>query len=205
MTGPALLRREGYVALKIEVAELGLTAVDALDVDALAVLVGPERPLQGLAGFADWRLCGAISRAIRTGVFHAGAGEALLLPSGGRISPARVFCFGLPEVPLAPEAFLNSARTMCEAIARAGSEAFATAMPPIAGPDGGLAARLWLEASLVRPVRRQILLGEARALQRDLSAARAALAVEVEVLAPPSRVEMPPRARALPHVGGVVR
>jgi len=193
------------VALKIEVAELGLSAVDALDVDALAVLVGPERPLQGLAGYADWRLCGAISRAIRNDLFGAAPGEALLLPSGGRIAPARVFCFGLPEVPLAPDAFLHAARTACEALARAGSEAFATAMPPIAGGDAALAARLWLEASLVRPVRRQILLGEARALQRDLATARTALAVEVEVLAPPSRVEMPPRARALPHVGGVVR
>jgi hypothetical protein len=193
------------VALKIEVAELGLSAVDALDVDALAVLVGAERPLQGLAGYADWRLCGAISRAIRTDLFAAQPGEALLLPSGGRIAPPRVFCFGLPQVPLAPDAFLHAARTACEAIARAGSEAFATAMPPIAGGDAALAARLWLEASLVRPVRRQILLGEARALQRDLAAARATLGVEVEVLAPPSRVEMPPRARALPHVGGVVR
>jgi hypothetical protein len=193
------------VALKIEVAELGLSAVDALDVDALAVPVGPERPLQGLAGYADWRLCGAISRAIRTDLFAAHPGEALLLPSGGRIAPHRVFSFGLPQLPLAPDAFLHVARTMCEALARAGSEAFATAMPPIAGGDAALAARLWLEASLVRPVRRQILLGEARALQRDLAAARVALAVEVEVLAPPSRVEMPPRARALPHVGGVVR
>ena len=78
-------------------------------------------------------------------------------------------------------------------------------MPPLAGADAPLAARLWLEASLVRPVRRQIVLGEARALQRDLAAARAALGVEVDVLAPPSRVEMPSRGRALPHVGGVVR
>jgi hypothetical protein len=192
------------VALAIEVAELGLSALDGLDVDALAVFVGPERPLQGFAGFADWRLCGAISRAIRTGLFQAGSGEALLLPSGGRVAPGRVFCFGLPELPLAPDGFLNAARTLCEALARAGSEAFATSMPPLAG-EASLAARLWLEASLIRPVRRQIVLGEARALQRDLSAARSALAVEVDVLAPPSRVEMPPRGRALPHVGGVVR
>ena len=192
------------VALAIEVAELGLSALDGLDVDALAVFVGPERPLQAFAGYADWRLCGAISRAIRSGLFRAGEGEALLLPSGGRIAPGRVFCFGLPGAPLSPEAFLHAARTLCEALARAGSEAFATSMPPLAG-DGPLAARLWLEASLVRPVRRQIVLGEARALQRDLTAARAALGAEVEVLAPPSRVEMPPRGRALPHVGGVVR
>jgi hypothetical protein len=193
------------VALAIEVAELGLAALDGLDVDALAVFVGPERPLQGFAGFADWRLCGAISRAIRTGLYRAEDGEALLLPSGGRIAPGRVFCFGLPEALLPPEAFLHAARSLCEALARAGSDAFATAMPALAGGDGGLAARLWLEASLVRPVRRQVVLGEARALQRDLAAARAALGVEVEVLAPPSKVEMPGRGRASPHAGGVVR
>jgi hypothetical protein len=193
------------VALKIEVAELGLGAIDALDVDALAVLVGPERPLQGFAGFADWRLCGAISRNIRTGLFQAEDGEALLLPSGGRIAPGRVFCFGVTGTALAPDAFMRAARGACEAVVRAGSETFASAMPPIAGGDSALAARLWLEASLVRPARRQILLGEARALQRDLTAARAALGVEVEVLAPPSRVEMPSRGRALPHLGAVVR
>jgi hypothetical protein len=193
------------VALKIEVAELGLPAIDGLDVDAIAVFVGPERPLQGFAGFADWRLCGAISRAMRNALFHAAPDEALLLPSGGRIGPPRVFCFGLPSVPLSPEAFLHAARSACEAVARAGSEAFATAMPPLAGADGALAARLWLEGSMVRPVKRQVLLGEPRALQRDLTGARNALSVEVDVLAPPSRVEMPPRGRALPHLGAVVR
>jgi hypothetical protein len=193
------------VALRIEVAELGLAALDTLDVDALGVPVGPERPLQGFAGYADWRMCGAISRAIRTGLFEAGQGEALLIPSGGRMAPARIFCFGLPDGPLGADAFARAARRICEALARAGSEAFATAMPPMAGGDAALAARLWLEASVARPVRRQVLLGEARALQRDLTAARNALAVEVDVVAPPSRVEMPNRPRALPHLGGVVR
>jgi hypothetical protein len=193
------------VALRIEVAELGLAAIDSLDVDAVAVFVGPERPLQGFAGFADWRLCGAISRAIRSGIFDALPDESLLLPSGGRIAAPRVFCFGLPAVPLSPEAFLHASRGACEALARAGSEAFATSMPPLAGGDGALAARLWIEGSLVRPVRRQVLLGEARALQRDLGAARTAAGADVEVLAPPSRVEMPPRGRALPHVGAVIR
>jgi len=193
------------VALKIEVAELGLAAIDALDVDALAVFVGPERPLQGFAGFADWRMCGAISRAIRSRFFGGRPEEALLLPSGGRLRAGRVFSFGLPaEVPLQPDAFLRAARQACEAMARAGSDAFATAMPPFAG-ELALAARLWMEASLVRPVARQVLLGEARALQRELSAARAERGADVEVVVPPSRVEMPPRARALPHVGAVIR
>jgi hypothetical protein len=174
-------------------------------VDAIGVFVGPERPLQGFAGFADWRLCGAISRAIRAGTFDGVDGEALLLPSGGRIAPPRVFCFGLSDVPLPPDRFLRASRVACEALARAGCDAFATSPPPLQGGDAALAARLWLEASLVRPVRRQVLLGDARAWQRDLAAAAAETGADVEVLAPPSRVEMPPRARALPHVGAVLR
>ena len=192
------------MALKIEVADLGLPAIDTLDVDAIGVFVGPERPLQGLAGFVDWRMCGAISRAMRSGLFHGAREEALLLPTGGRMAPGRLFCFGLPEAPLAPEAFLPAARAGLEALARAGSEAFAIAMPPLAGGDTALAARLWVEASLSRPVRRQVVLGDARQLQRELANARNTLAVEVDVIAPPTRVEMP-RARALPHVGGVLR
>lgn len=193
------------MALKIEVAELGLAAIDALDVDALAVFVGPERPLQGFAGYADWRMCGAISRAIRNGFFRGGADEALLLPSGGRVRASRIFCFGLPpEVPLKADGFLRASRQACEALARAGSVAFATAMPPTA-EELSLTARLWLEASLVRPVSRQVLLGEARALQRELALARGERDTEVEVVVPLSRVEMPPRARALPHVGAVIR
>lgn len=193
------------MTLKIEVAELGLAAIDALDVDALAVFVGPERPLQGFAGYADWRMCGAISRAIRNGFFVGRADEALLIPSGGRVHASRIFCFGVPSLgPLPPDGFLRAARQACEAMARAGSDAFATAMPPF-GDDLALAARLWLEASLVRPVRRQVLLGEARQLQRELVAARAERDADVEVAIPASRVEMPPRGRALPHVGAVIR
>lgn len=189
--------------MRIELVDTGLGALDALDVDAIAVFVGPERPLQGLAGLVDWRLCGAISRALRSGVFEAAREEALLLPSGGRLGPTRVFCFGLPDVPLPPEAFLHASRAACEALARAGSEAFASSFPPLAGDDGDLAARLWLEASLVRPVRRQVLLGDARALERHLAGARDALGVEVDVVA--VRADASRTARALPHVGGVIR
>ena len=194
------------MTLRIEVAELGLHALDALDVDAIAVFVGQERPLQGFAGFADWRLCGAITRAIRGGLFSAAPGEALLLPSGGRIRPPRVFCFGLPSTPLPLDAFAGAARRACEALQRAGSEAFATSWPPAAAEPSAV-ARAWLEASLAAPVRRQVLLGEARALQRDVASARSALGADVEVLSPASRVEMPPRGGRgpLPHMGAVVR
>jgi len=69
---------------RIEVAELSLATLDALDVDALALLVGEERPLQGLAGLVDWRLAGALTRTLLDGLYAAGPGEALLLPTAGR-------------------------------------------------------------------------------------------------------------------------
>jgi hypothetical protein len=193
------------VALEISVTDLSLAAIDALDVDALGVFVTPERPLQGLAGFADWRLCGAISRALRAGTFEGAEGEALLLPSGGRLAAPRVVCFGLSEVPLPADRFLRASRVACETLARAGSVSCAISPPPISGGDASLAARLWLEAALVRPVRRLVLLADARVWQRELLAARAETGADVEVVVPTSRVEMPGRPRPLPHAGTVVR
>jgi hypothetical protein len=187
--------------LRIEAADLSLTALDALDVDSLAVFVGAERPLQGLAGWADWRLCGALSRALRDGFYGGGEREALLLPSAGRIGAARVFFFGLPPPPLGTEAFAAAARSVCGALAKAGSASFATALPALEGP----AARLWLEASLERPVARQVLLGDARALVRELTAARQALGAAgagAEIAPLP---EAHGRAAALPLGTSVVR
>src|SRR5512142_1628588 len=117
---------------RIEMADLGLPAIDALDVDALALFVGPERPLQGLAGFADWRLCGLISRAIRDGNYGPDAGEALLLPSGGRIAVPRIFCFGLPQPARTPAEFAAQARRLCVAMHKAGSAGWAGEFPTIA-------------------------------------------------------------------------
>ncbi|OGQ90992.1 MAG: hypothetical protein A2289_00770 [Deltaproteobacteria bacterium RIFOXYA12_FULL_58_15] len=53
------------------------------------------RPLCGVAGFLDWRLCGAISRRIETGDFAGHVDEVLLLPSEGRLGRQLVFAFGL--------------------------------------------------------------------------------------------------------------
>jgi hypothetical protein len=187
--------------LRIEAADLSLAALDALDVDSLAVFVGAERPLQNLAGWVDWRLCGALSQALRDRFYGGGEREALLLPSAGRVGAARVFFFGLPPLPLGPEVFSAFARTACGALAKAGSESFATALPPL----DGAGVRLWLEASLERPVRRQLLLGDARALYRELAAARAALGAagaNVEIAQP---VEASGRVAALPLGISVVR
>jgi hypothetical protein len=192
--------------VRIETADLGLPAIDALEVDALAVFVGRERPLQGLAGFADWRLCGLISRAIRDGCYGPDSGEALLLPSGGRIAVPRIFCFGLPEPAASEAAFAAQARRLCQAMHKAGSVAWAGAFPHLAPGVELPVGRLFLQALLPVAPHRLVLLGEARTLNKELLAARDAVgAADVEVVPPVSRVEMPPRTAGVPHPGLVVR
>jgi hypothetical protein len=190
--------------LRVDLAELGLPALDSLDVEALAVLVGPERPLQGLAGFVDWRLCGALSRAIRAGDYGPDSGEALLLTPGGRLPVARLFCFGLAAAPLAGDALSRAADRACGAMARAGSSAYATALPTHRPEDAANAARAWLEAALRHRVKRQVLLGDVRALHRDLVAARDLLRASVDVVLPVLKVELPGRGTLPPH-GSVAR
>jgi len=162
---------------RLEVAELSLAVLDALDVDALAVLVGPERPLQGLAGLVDWRLCGALTRALRGGLYGGAPGEALLLPTSGRLPAGRVVALGLPAAP-SPEALEAAARHACDVLRRAGATSFAASLP--AG-DAGQAARAWLAAGEAAPQARQVLLGDARALHQALTAARAASGAPVEI------------------------
>jgi hypothetical protein len=190
--------------LRLEMMDLGLPALDGLDVDALAVLVGPERPLQGLAGFADWRLCGLISRAIRDASYRPETGEALLRPSGGRIAVPRIFCFGAPEAPGDVAGWGVQVARLCQAMHKAGNATWAGALPPV--PEGDVSwGRLLLEALLPVAPRRLVLLGDARVLHRELAHAREALrASDVELVAPVSRVELP-RAPSLPHPGAVVR
>jgi hypothetical protein len=77
--------------------DLDLESLDALEgVDTVLLFVRQdERPLQGLAGFLDWRMCGAVSRLLVDNFFQGTAGEALLLPTDGRVPPSRIMVVGL--------------------------------------------------------------------------------------------------------------
>jgi hypothetical protein len=56
-----------------------------------------DRPLRGAAGLADWRLCGRLSRLIKSNRATAEAGETLLLPPGRRLRFSRILWFGLGD------------------------------------------------------------------------------------------------------------
>ena len=191
---------------RLEVADLSLATLDALDVDALALLVGPERPLQGLAGLVDWRLAGALSRTLRAGHYHGAPGEQLLLPTQGRTRSARVFCFGVAEPPADEAALRALAYRALDALLRAGSRSQVASLPPVrpGALQSGVVARLWIEACLRFPPERQLLLGDAQALRRDLAAARDLLNVNVQ-LGGPEPVAVGEKGAALPGPRGVLR
>lgn len=73
-----------------------LTQLDSLRCETLAVpFFSDERPLQGVAGLVDWRLCGLLSRWIAAGRIDGAPDEVVLVPSGHRLPMHTVWFFGL--------------------------------------------------------------------------------------------------------------
>jgi hypothetical protein len=56
-----------------------------------------DRPLRGAAGLVDWRLCGKLSRLLKSERASATAGETLMLPPGRRLKFKRLMWFGLGD------------------------------------------------------------------------------------------------------------
>jgi hypothetical protein len=53
-----------------------------------------ERPLRGVAGWVDWRMCGQLSRLVLRGRITGRLGETVLLPGRPKVSFDKVFVFG---------------------------------------------------------------------------------------------------------------
>ena len=89
--------RAGSVGRALARVRVGdLAGIDTLTAEALAVFLwSDDQPLQGVAGFLDWRLCGALSQTLVRGDFQGAPGEVMLLPTRGRLGNRRVFVFGL--------------------------------------------------------------------------------------------------------------
>jgi hypothetical protein len=77
--------------------DLSLETLDGLSgVDTLCLFVAvDERPLSGVSGYCDWRLCGQLSRLLVDGFFTGAADDSVLLPTNGRMGPGRIVVFGL--------------------------------------------------------------------------------------------------------------
>jgi len=186
------------MTLRLVPRDLALATLDTLEVDAAAAFVGAERPLAGLAGLIDWRLCGALSRAILAGTFSPEKGEVLLVPSGGRLPIPRIFCFGVA----AGEATEDLARRASSVLAKAGVRSLALALSP--GSAGSSLTRAFVQAGVREGFLRHVFLGsDPRALARELEAAVRDLRVDAAVEPPAPRGEGR-GAASLPPKGPVV-
>lgn len=71
-------------------------SLDDVENDLALVLAYQDvRPLRGQAGLLDWRLNGSLSQLIKEQRFQGQMGEALLMPSNGRVGSKELFILGL--------------------------------------------------------------------------------------------------------------
>lgn len=84
--------------MALSVLPLDLARWDEADRDCLVLPVfRDDRPLRGAAGLADWRLCGRLSRLLKSQRATADAGEQMMMPPGRRLRFKRVLWFGLGD------------------------------------------------------------------------------------------------------------
>jgi hypothetical protein len=152
--------------MQIVLAELSLAALDTAEADGMALFVAKdERPLRGFAGLCDWRLCGTLSRVVRSGFFAGAPGEALLMPGKGRLRASKIFALGLgARTDTVGRAILRKAFEVC---GRAGVRALALSLEslPIEREEG---ARLFLDLARHSRFESFVLFGDTKALQRTL-------------------------------------
>jgi hypothetical protein len=143
----------GRLRVALAGAPLERLAVDV----AVVGIFSDERPLQGCAGRADWRLCGRLSALLEQGRLRGELGEAALLPSTGGTRAPLVLALGR-----GPREGLDGAR--CRATARdavtrgLGLRAATLALPLVEQSSGALP----LEVRL-----RELLAGAFEAWGRD--------------------------------------
>lgn len=70
--------------------------LDEVDAQLALILAYRDiRPLKGQAGLLDWRMNGYLSRLMMENKFSGILGEALLMPSGGRVAARELLVLGL--------------------------------------------------------------------------------------------------------------
>lgn len=108
-----------------------LAALDGLqNMDTLVLLVSEDqRPLQGVAGLLDWRMCGGLSELLLAKGITGARGERVLTHTVNRLPVQRVIIFGIGPADLAqsslralvPEMARVLQNARCERVALAAS------------------------------------------------------------------------------------
>lgn len=157
--------------MALSVLPLDLARWDEAARDTLVLPVfKDDRPLRGAAGLADWRLCGRLSRLLKSNRATADAGETMLLPPGRRLKFSRVIWFGLGDAKgYTDDRFRQDLKWILEVVSKAGSKDWALQAPGRA--SGLIGARRAVEIILEdqQLVDQPITLLEDPAGQKDVS------------------------------------
>lgn len=117
--------------MAFSVLPLDLARWDETKRDCLVLPVfKDDRPLRGAAGLADWRLCGKLSRLVKSNRASAEAGESMLLPPGRRLKFAKILWFGLGDAKgYSDERFKRDIAWIIEVVRNAGVTDWAVQAP----------------------------------------------------------------------------
>jgi hypothetical protein len=134
--------------MALSILPLDLTRWEETARDCLVLSVfKDDRPLRGAAGLADWRLCGRLSRLLRSNRATGEAGETMLLPSGRRLRFARILWFGLGDAKgYSDERFKRDVAWIVEVVGKANVSDWALQAPGRA--SGLIGARRAVELML---------------------------------------------------------
>ena len=86
--------------MQLTLDETSLSSLDSMGgIEALCAFIGEnDRPLKGLAGYADWRMCGTFSKVLRANHFTGAYGDCLLYPDGFGLRVQKTFLFGMGSI-----------------------------------------------------------------------------------------------------------
>lgn len=166
--------------MTVHFAAAELARIDGLDPAPALVLslFTDERPLRGVAGLADWRLGGRLSRLLKAGRMTGRSGEVTLLPPSRRRLPfERLVLFGLGESDhpglFGEERYRDAVGRMRAVLEKAGIQRYAI-QPP--GRATGLIAprralELWLEVAADDHIPAEVTVIESASGQKEMSEA----------------------------------
>jgi len=125
--------------MELSFSPLTLEAIDQAAAESLCLFVASdERPLTGLAGLADWRLSGRLSRLLRAGLLTGDAGEAVLTQPGARMGFRKLFLFGLGSSDQSEASLVLRIADALRQLVQAGVREAALHLPSRVSPEAGI-------------------------------------------------------------------
>lgn len=117
--------------MHIRFAAPELRVIEALSCEALALpLFSDERPLGGVLGLVDWRMCGLVSRAIKAGRLSGAFDERVLLPGRPKLASDKLIVFGFgARDDFGPGLLRGAIARMLETLAQARVRSAALVLP----------------------------------------------------------------------------